>query len=746
MTAPTKLKIRPYDRLLTMLGDQLIKNERIALIELLKNSYDADADWAKVTFDGFGQKLSKHKASKIIIEDNGDGMSEQIIRKAWMNPATSHKKHEKRSGRRTESGRVIQGEKGIGRFSALKIGRHIKVTTRPRGCVNEYVIEFNFSDYDDEFTKYRGKKKELFLDGLHATLVTQKPKVFKSRTIKMNGRRIKAGQSGTRIEIQSLKGSWSEKKLKEVTDDVLKLQSIFSRLFPDHEDSQEMQFEVGIAVGDEEEIYQTKALDDFKALMENTSVLQVKHGSFDAKALKYNFVLNGKDMVLDFDDLRGDRWCHSQFGRKADKDKRIPTCGSFKFSFYVFDLKADPESLHYLSREEVNLIKPHRVYLYRDGIRVYPYGEKEDDWLSIDILRGTVSAAAFLSNDQVIGCVNITYEGNPSLRDKTSREGLIEEGDATTDFTAVLRTFLSYLRSKPFARYRQDVEKRRLQRALKEGKADKAFSALFSYLDNKGDDKTYKIAKKVERACNIERSVYEQRVKTTEELAVVGIAVETSSHDLMLMMGKTLDEMDALINVAMKNGGSCKNCLGELQKMRGMLSFIEHRMKDIQTLFKSSKQKRHRIRVREILDKVAYIYKTSFEREGIEIDIQDLGSPLIANCTDAVLMQLFINLFDNSLYWLKDVPKKERLIHILLDGNDCRMVFADSGPGVRADDKPYIFDAYYSGKGEEGRGLGLYIAQQLLERLDYSIELLRTSKESLLPGANFSVSFVGENQ
>ncbi len=65
------LKIRPYARLLTMLGDQLIKNERIALIELVKNSYDADADWVKISFCDFGENYEVTENSKIIVEDNG---------------------------------------------------------------------------------------------------------------------------------------------------------------------------------------------------------------------------------------------------------------------------------------------------------------------------------------------------------------------------------------------------------------------------------------------------------------------------------------------------------------------------------------------------------------------------------------------------------------------------------------------------------------------------------------------------
>jgi HSP90 family molecular chaperone len=100
-------KIRPYARLLTMLGEQLIKNEQIALAELIKNAYDADADWIKVSFVDFGKeeiknkdkiidvKLKSKKESKIIIEDNGCGMTLDVIENSWMNPATPNKKAKK---------------------------------------------------------------------------------------------------------------------------------------------------------------------------------------------------------------------------------------------------------------------------------------------------------------------------------------------------------------------------------------------------------------------------------------------------------------------------------------------------------------------------------------------------------------------------------------------------------------------------------------------------------------------------
>jgi len=92
MSTPKEMKIRPYARLLTMLGEQLIKNERIALIEIIKNSYDADADWVKIIFKSFDNDYGSKEDSKIIIKDNGFGMTKSIIEKHWLNPATPIKK------------------------------------------------------------------------------------------------------------------------------------------------------------------------------------------------------------------------------------------------------------------------------------------------------------------------------------------------------------------------------------------------------------------------------------------------------------------------------------------------------------------------------------------------------------------------------------------------------------------------------------------------------------------------------
>src|SRR3546814_4500872 len=79
MSRAKSLKFRPYARLLTMLGDQLIKNERVALVELIKNAYDADASWVKVSFEGFDSNFRANADSRIVIEDDGIGMTPDVI-------------------------------------------------------------------------------------------------------------------------------------------------------------------------------------------------------------------------------------------------------------------------------------------------------------------------------------------------------------------------------------------------------------------------------------------------------------------------------------------------------------------------------------------------------------------------------------------------------------------------------------------------------------------------------------------
>ena len=168
-------------------------------------------------------------------------------------------------------------------------------------------------------------------------------------------------------------------------------------------------------------------------------------------------------------------------------------------------------------------------------------------------------------------------------------------------------------------------------------------------------------------------------------------------------------------------------------------------MSELQELYPSTKQRAKQIRVNEVIVKVKEIYRRLFNKRNIVVNQIVTGSPVVARTTDAVLLQVFINLFDNAAYWLNTLDSKDRQILIVLDGDSQTITFSDNGPGISKEDEPYIFQSFYSGKGEEGRGLGLYIARQLLSRYDYSIRLAQTENEKRLSGANFVLTFVKDS-
>lgn len=133
---------RPRARIIQTLGRDLISNETIAIQELIKNAYDADATKVTITFE---DPLLPGQGA-IMISDNGDGMTLQTIRGTWMEPATISKLRRTT----TRKGRRVTGEKGIGRFAAARIARVLEMTTVPRGTAEQIKVRFDWGAFEDE--------------------------------------------------------------------------------------------------------------------------------------------------------------------------------------------------------------------------------------------------------------------------------------------------------------------------------------------------------------------------------------------------------------------------------------------------------------------------------------------------------------------------------------------------------------------------------------------------------------------
>lgn len=743
-----KLRIRPYARLLTMLGDQLIKNELIALTELVKNSYDADADFCNVKFCNFDDNKKKTYNSYIIIDDNGYGMSYDVITKHFLNPATPIKK-QGNVLRQSRKGRICQGEKGIGRFSMLKLGKKVTIFSKEEGIDTVHKIVFDFSKYDDEFLLMNRTEEEIFLDELvvdyEAVTVFDVPYDIE----------LKKQGYGTAILVESLKGEWDYSKIKVFEKDML-------RFCPFEVDKEQVvnnqDFYVGVYVNNEEEKYKEKQLREIEDLIYSKSLYKIV-GKYDEKSkrLMFNYVeANGRPQNVSLSfvesqernslDFHGIRF-YQDYLKGYYENGRTTICGSFKYEFYVFDFESNQNEPYGLTMEQKNLIRDHRIFLYRDGIRVQPYGAPDDDWLQIDRARAADKAGNMFSNDQLIGQISITKTDNANLRDKTSREGIIEDNESFTQFSRIVKGLLSYVRIKLYQNYkfRQKENKTQILGTQKKEKRAANFSKLTEFA---GENKQIvRIVEEIEKDFKDQARVFESRLGIAERLAGVGLSVETASHDIMLTIERLkecIHDMYVESNLALICDPERINSLA--QNAEGMVALVYMKMKDLQQIFVSSKQRAKNIRVEEVLSKIQSIYSKSYKENNISIEvIKESKSPVIAKTIDAVLFQVFINLFDNALYWLS-LKDDKREVKIYLNGDNQTIIFSDNGLGVAMDDAPFIFDAFYTGKGEEGRGLGLYIARILLNRYKYSIELITESWEKKLPGANFKISFITDGE
>ncbi len=741
-----KIKIRPFARLLTMLGEQLIKNEKIALVELIKNAYDADASWVQIRFINFKGKegedsLEFGSNSYIEIEDNGDGMTSTVIKQHWMNPATPIKLLKKKIKEKTNrKNRIIQGEKGIGRFAVFKLGSTVEISTRSiEDEKHEVYIKSDFSGYDSEFTQEKGEEKDIYLDQIEIDYTTRtRPIDIVEGKIKIRNEKKERPPYGTLIKISNLKGDWTMEKINSVFDDVLKLE------FPFKEKGKE-DFVVDICVKGKSLFESDEVQNKLTALL-STAPLRVKDGYFNDEEKSVTMTVNGSKVVLDLERLKAIKEFKKRFCNKDGEFIREPECGPFTFDFYVFDLTSKAPPKHLLdSKTEVPIVKDHRIYLYRDDVRVYPYGDPDDDWLGIDVLRGTGRAGDYLSNDQTVGYIGITQKNNRKLKDKTNREGLIEIGGALEDFKRIIQGILGYLR-KEYQKYKDANDKINASKIFKEQEVEKQLKKLEEYLKEKKDKEGADAIRIISANYSKERDYLSERAEVTEELAAVGLAVEATSHDVMVMISRAKEAVDSLVKMNEAKEINVTDFNNHLLTLRGQISFIEDQLKGIQPIFRSSKRSSRDYRVKKIIEDVKKYYSTVIARRNIKVTIEEHGTPLVVKCTEAVLLQTFINLFDNACYWLDTQDSNGKEIRIVLDGSSYSVIFADNGPGIWDDDVPYIFNAFFSAKGLKGRGLGLYIARQLLERHEFEISYITERKRKILSGANLYISFIPKEE
>ena len=677
--------LRPRARIIRAIGEDLISNETIALIELIKNSYDADAHKVTITFE----PPLRVGEGAIVVQDDGHGMTREVLTSAWLEPATISKKNSHRS----LGGRRVTGEKGLGRFAAARLADKMRVESTTLKHRRRVLADFDWGEF---------RKDERFLDEVRCDweehLVNAPP------------------SPGTSLRLERLRDEWNGESFRRLRAELARLVTR-----PRHDDHFKIELNLPSAFRD-----QAGSITPPPILGRPHFIMS---GSLSAEGRLVATIAMGNRKGKAIDEVV-----------KLDKG-RTPKCGPFAFEFKIWD--RDRDALGALVGELRSTVRDLRrdlddacgVSIYRDSFRVLPYGGPANDWLRLD-LRRVQNPTMRLSNNQVVGAIHISADRNPELRDQTNREGLVES-PAFGDLRQSVILILTHLEQVRYGKRHENEhpvgEPGGLFRDLDFTPVRESFRRRYP------DDREF-LAFLTSREQSFQESL--KKVQSVlvryRRLATLGQLIDVVLHDGRTPVASISNECD----LARRDLKSAKDLATSRDKLLGRLDAIGKQTEVLSALFRRIAPFGGRKRGRPIEQPMERLIADAFaifSRPIAELGVRTtlpFGQTLVT--ADAVEMQqILVNLLDNALYWLAKVAPERRAIAVQCRhaGNSVEILFCDSGPGVGDDVRDYIFDPYFSTK-PDGIGLGLTIAGEIATEYNGSLDLVTPG---LLPGANFRV-------
>lgn len=679
-------RMRPRARLIGLIGEELISDEPVAVVELVKNAYDADAGCVRVGFEG----NDPDRPDRIVIEDRGVGMSLDTVLNAWLEPGTITKKKADRS----PGGRLYQGAKGIGRFASARLGDTLLLETRQEGDPEGVRVLLNWGSFGDES----------YLEEI---------------TIDYEVGPIPDLLYGTRLTIEGLKeGAWSRDSFEQ-------LHARLSRLISPFQEVEDFRIELEVP-----------GHPDLSGNVEPPEVVlrpkyqlsgEVDHaGRFTGK-----IAIDGK-VVSGFT------------GHKLGPTDLSPICGPFDVEIRAWD--RDREGLEPIAERESQSITQIRktlnaycgVSVYRDGFRVHPYGETGNDWANLD-LRSRQNPVRNLANNQIIAAVRISRHGNPGLRDRSTREGMVRNAEhaALEDWFKRVLTQLEEVRYKVRPRREAAVRTEPLFEAFDLAGAVKEVRGQLGEahpVTKLVQDTEKQIAEGVDRVQEIfTRLLMSAGLGHMVDIVIheIGAPLGKINRQLLILEKDLTKRLDSVGMAAVRpNVVAIKGWLEQIHNLR-------------QRLDPQTPAKRGRATSFEVLKEIELnieLYRALIHKQGIDCRVSAPRETLKVHMSRAALGQVMANLIDNAVFWLvhhKGSGGGGR-INIAVKPLDHGFVVrvADDGPGVPDESRETIFEPYYSTK-PNGIGLGLYIARLVME--PYGRLLYRDGCK--LPGACFEARF-----
>lgn len=674
-------KFQPAARLLLQLGDQLIRSDSIAVLELVKNAYDANAKSISVTMS----KVENKDTGVITFLDDGDGMNLDRITTVWMQPGTSHKEMERakkvekaeadnddNDGEPKEKLRLPIGGKGIGRFGAHKLGHVIEINTRSEGFKEVRLkIDWRVFETDKSLDQI-----EIEIDELDI------PECFPD------------GSSGTKIVVRALKVDWTRGDVRKLYRAINSLNSPFNKA---------NSFQALLKLDNQAWLKNLMKFEELSDLALYTAKITLDDNQITN--LQYNFTpwetlskLTSREVTSD--NVRMVKKVRNEATKKnemVDINLGKHKIGQVVINLKIFDRTRKILSLGTSDKAGVEgyLNDNGGMQVFRSGIRVYDYGEPGNDWLNLD-LRRVNQPGKIISNNQFLGAVELDLLDSGELIEKTNREGFVESEAFFTLKDAIsfaIDTVLTHRnkdkerlqklygatsKSQPVVGHISDL-KRKISSSVQDPEDRKALLASIS-----GIEKDYKTI----------TDIYSRSASAGLSL---GIVIHEISHLIAelsaAVKSKKMDShVTRLVEVLEKTTSDYAGLLKQSKKSKvSLATTIEQALSNIQ----------FRLKAHEVEIIKGY-------------DIRKVADFKVAHATN-LLMSVAINLIDNAIYWQSyaETSKKKIFINIVHEPNGfVSVLIADNGPGfsISPEDatKPFISDK------PGGMGLGLHLADEIM--------------------------------
>ena len=651
----------PFDfspKLIKFLGEELIHDKKIAIMELVKNAYDADADKVWITI----------RDDEITIEDNGHGMTEDIIRNSWLRVGNSTKAiNAKRSPKYK---RLPIGEKGIGRLGVHRLGKVIQVTSKAENS-REVYFEIDWNRFE----------KTPNLDDLKPIVVVSReyPEYF-----------VGEKKYGTKLVIRDLKNRLEPKDIQFLNVDLLKLLPPFAHAIQEN-------FKIMLNTKDGP-FEDTATLNIFKITQHAFFQYRIVVENAEIEEFEYNFYSPNESALASRTIMKGEEELRKLIENLKEKHAMASTklrVGRITFEGYIFDQKYSGISGHSFAKEVKDYLQDNGgIRVYRDGMRIYNYGEegKDNDILDLDRKRAK-RLGDNIGYNQLLASIELDREKSKDLIEKTNREGFIHNEAFTS-----LRSQLDFCMEVILQLRKRD---RANMEALTGKKYDKADI----------DTKIKKIVSQVDRLPINDR----EKSKLKNDLYVFSQEFEQLKN-IFLTASNTGLNLTFIVHEIDKIIGHLGRKIKEkdITKVESVFLHLKNSInayKDIMRLDKKKSQ----IYVPGLIDQALFNVTYRLESHAIAFtNVIDQDLNIFGK--KGLILGIFTNLFDNAIYWLEYYRVQNKKIHVgaYKKDDDAYIVIADNGKGFNisfaAALRPFI-----SGRIDEGSmGIGLHLAEQVM--------------------------------